>query len=392
MDLYNSALGTWSTAQLSVARLYFSATSFGNVAIFAGGRVISGGMRYLANADLCTLGHRVFDVFFSIALSDRFAAKSSVPVTIAFTPTNHIPSGGTITLSYPSGFFASSITPVVAAGSSSVAGLTLTCGLTTAMSVVLTTSGAAIGASRFSVTMIGFKMGAATAGASQVSVKTSTDVIAATPVSSGPILSPKNNTASMSLPRAWMGAVSAASLPEQNLAFFAGGESSFNSPASNIVDVCDGAICTSVQIPTFHGRFVSVTSLPAQGLVFVGSATGMSTYNAANKSWALENPYGNLPSSRRCQYDDAGLVGTSLPEQGLAIFVCGGAAHIYNANAGNWATEFIPCCSTRMVATSLPLQGLALFAGGEAGDGMRQFFHGAKFGLGVKFFEVVQHV
>ena len=248
MDLYNSASGTWSTAQLSVARPYFSATSFGNVAIFAGGRVISGGMRYLANADLCTLGHRVFDVFFAIALSDRFAAKSSVSVTIAFTPTNHIPSGGTITLSYPSGFFASSITPVVAAGSSSVAGLTLTCGLTTAMSVVLTTSGAAIGASRFSVTMIGFKMGAATAGASQVSVKTSTDVIAATPVSSGPILSPKNNTASMGQPRSWMGAVSAASLPEQNLAFFAGGESSFNSPASNIVDACDGAICTSVQI------------------------------------------------------------------------------------------------------------------------------------------------
>ena len=38
VDLYNGASGTWSTAQLSVARAYLAATSVGNVAIFAGGR------------------------------------------------------------------------------------------------------------------------------------------------------------------------------------------------------------------------------------------------------------------------------------------------------------------------------------------------------------------
>ena len=37
VDLYNSASGTWSTAQLSVARYGLAATSVGNVAIFAGG-------------------------------------------------------------------------------------------------------------------------------------------------------------------------------------------------------------------------------------------------------------------------------------------------------------------------------------------------------------------
>jgi len=37
VDLYNSASGTWSTAQLSVARGDLAATSVGNVAIFAGG-------------------------------------------------------------------------------------------------------------------------------------------------------------------------------------------------------------------------------------------------------------------------------------------------------------------------------------------------------------------
>ena len=37
VDLYNSATGTWSTAQLSVARGGLSAASVGNVALFAGG-------------------------------------------------------------------------------------------------------------------------------------------------------------------------------------------------------------------------------------------------------------------------------------------------------------------------------------------------------------------
>jgi hypothetical protein len=37
VDVYNSASGTWSTAQLSVARRSLAATSVGSVAIFAGG-------------------------------------------------------------------------------------------------------------------------------------------------------------------------------------------------------------------------------------------------------------------------------------------------------------------------------------------------------------------
>ncbi len=37
VDLYNSTSGTWSTAQLSVARIQLAATSVGNVAFFAGG-------------------------------------------------------------------------------------------------------------------------------------------------------------------------------------------------------------------------------------------------------------------------------------------------------------------------------------------------------------------
>jgi hypothetical protein len=37
VDLYNYTSGTWSTAQLSVARHALAATSVGNMAIFAGG-------------------------------------------------------------------------------------------------------------------------------------------------------------------------------------------------------------------------------------------------------------------------------------------------------------------------------------------------------------------
>ena len=37
VDVYNSATGAWSTAQLSVARGGIAAASVGNVALFAGG-------------------------------------------------------------------------------------------------------------------------------------------------------------------------------------------------------------------------------------------------------------------------------------------------------------------------------------------------------------------
>ena len=37
VDVYNSATGAWSTAQLSLARCCLAAASVGNVAIFAGG-------------------------------------------------------------------------------------------------------------------------------------------------------------------------------------------------------------------------------------------------------------------------------------------------------------------------------------------------------------------
>jgi len=50
VDLYNGVTGTWSTAQLSVAREGLAAASVGNVALFAGG--------FLSGALLCREGGR----------------------------------------------------------------------------------------------------------------------------------------------------------------------------------------------------------------------------------------------------------------------------------------------------------------------------------------------
>jgi hypothetical protein len=43
VDLYNSATGAWSTAQLSADRAALATTAVGNVAIFAGGYKSQGG-------------------------------------------------------------------------------------------------------------------------------------------------------------------------------------------------------------------------------------------------------------------------------------------------------------------------------------------------------------
>jgi hypothetical protein len=56
VDLYNSVTGTWSTAQLSVARCTLAAASVGNVALFAGGYIRS-------SALLCRRGSRSVDDF-----------------------------------------------------------------------------------------------------------------------------------------------------------------------------------------------------------------------------------------------------------------------------------------------------------------------------------------
>jgi hypothetical protein len=74
VDVYNSESGTWSTAQLSVARERLAATSVGNVAIFAGGY----GGNHLITALRCAIKRLcrscarmmpVYTLVFAVALS-----------------------------------------------------------------------------------------------------------------------------------------------------------------------------------------------------------------------------------------------------------------------------------------------------------------------------------
>ncbi len=64
VDMYNSATGTWSTAQLSVGRSHLAATSVGNVALFAGG--YTGGTCLLIRR--CCVGRTNFVVEFCTLL------------------------------------------------------------------------------------------------------------------------------------------------------------------------------------------------------------------------------------------------------------------------------------------------------------------------------------
>jgi hypothetical protein len=132
---------------------------------------------------------KVVGVSFRIEESNRIAGKAAVPITLGFTPISPVPAGGALTITYPPGFFALSDTPVVSAGSSSILGLTGTCGSPTNTYVVISIAGAAIVASAFTITIDGFKLGPATDGAVGVTVQTSSDTLASLAVSSGGIYS-----------------------------------------------------------------------------------------------------------------------------------------------------------------------------------------------------------
>jgi WD40 repeat protein len=129
---------------------------------------------------------RMQSVSFAIDSEDRKANRASVPVTLGFTAANPIPSGGTLTLNYPSGFFATSVIPFIEPGASSLGEFMAWCGETTTSSLIITTHGAAISAQAFTVTIQGFTMGSATAGA-DVSLQSSSDINASAPVASGQI-------------------------------------------------------------------------------------------------------------------------------------------------------------------------------------------------------------
>ncbi len=79
VDVYNSATGAWSTAQLSVARAELAAASVGNLAMFAGGQnsgalLCRGGVVLMVK---CMLGSRTWCIV-AVQFALRPAAVSYV--------------------------------------------------------------------------------------------------------------------------------------------------------------------------------------------------------------------------------------------------------------------------------------------------------------------------
>jgi hypothetical protein len=134
------------------------------------------------------IGGAVTSVTFGVALADRVANKTSAAATFAFTTTagGALAAGSNITLTYPSGFFASAGSPSVQISGGGPTGSVAT---PTDKQIVITTAAQAIdGSTAVTVTVTGLTMGGTpTAGSNDVSISTSKDPIASSGVSSGAI-------------------------------------------------------------------------------------------------------------------------------------------------------------------------------------------------------------
>jgi hypothetical protein len=117
------------------------------------------------------IGGAVTGVSFDVADDDRVAAKAGVDATFTFAPSAGGAGPTSVTLNYPSGFFATSATPTAKV---STAGATLTPAQPGAFSIVLTVGGSAPLWTFVTVTLVGCTMGPPTAGGN-VNVSTSAD-------------------------------------------------------------------------------------------------------------------------------------------------------------------------------------------------------------------------
>jgi alpha-tubulin suppressor-like RCC1 family protein/serine/threonine protein kinase len=128
----------------------------------------------------------VNSVSLAIAAGDRISMKSNVSVTLSFKTTKELPASGNITVVYPLNFFASGVVPFVTSDATSVSGLQISCFPTSRQLLLMTTRGAAVPVSTFTVTISGMTMGASGAHIQQsLIIWTSADKAASVGVDSG---------------------------------------------------------------------------------------------------------------------------------------------------------------------------------------------------------------
>ena len=102
---------------------------------------------FIDTSGMCIMGS-TWTVIFTISPYDCIAGQVNANLAMPLIPvTSAIFSGGFITLTYPSNFFASSVATVFSAGVTSAPGMNIARGAPSSMAVVLTTSGAIINAS-----------------------------------------------------------------------------------------------------------------------------------------------------------------------------------------------------------------------------------------------------
>jgi hypothetical protein len=134
-------------------------------------------------AESCgVIGGAVTTVALTIAAEDRVAGRGGVAATFTFTPSAGGAGPSTVTLNYPSGFFATSPTP---SATVSTAGTIMAPGPPGATSIVLAVSGTALAVgTAVTVTLVGCTLGTARAATASVTVQTSADPTASSPAES----------------------------------------------------------------------------------------------------------------------------------------------------------------------------------------------------------------
>jgi hypothetical protein len=164
--------------------------TMGGTPTAGGGISVATSVDQTASASVASgvIGGAVTSVTFGVALADRVANKTSAAATFAFTTTagGALAAGSNITLTYPSGFFASAGSPSVQISGGGATGSVAT---PTGTQIVITTAAQAIdGSTAVTVTVTGLTMGVAMASSSNgVTVRTSADQTASSGVSSGAI-------------------------------------------------------------------------------------------------------------------------------------------------------------------------------------------------------------
>ena len=278
------------------------------------------------------IGDMVTGVVFTIAAADRVAGKAGCSATLMFTPS----AGGalsvgskTITLIYPTSFFAASTV------TATLAGVTLSVGSPGPTSLVITVSTGIIALSGAGITLLGLTMGSSATAGGSIHVQTldgdGADYNPSTGIPSGSIGNMFTGAQTwymnnISVGRAWSVATS---LPLQGLVFIAGGEEA-SSVFSRVVDVYNASSNTWTAFATALSvgrRSLAAVSLPLEGLAFfAGGCTShpditspvVDVYNASSNTWTAF-AFG-LSVAR------SDLAAASLPSQGLVKFSCSSPA------------------------------------------------------------------